>query len=98
MQRRGYKAYAKNFHELIKTETNPVILELRDDVAINMKSDARTALDTFLQEQFSIFETLEQMQRASPEDLRAYVAGNTSSEREELLRGTMQTLSDYATI
>lgn len=96
VQRRGYQAYAASFHDLIKSETNPVISELRDDLALSVRSDAIASFDAFLSEQMSVFETLDRMQRASPEELEAFVEANSPRDRRLLLQNTLETLSCYA--
>ncbi len=96
MQRRGYKAYAASFYDLIKSETNPVISELRDDLAQSVRADAISSFDAFLSEQMSVFETLDRMQRASPEELNAFMEQNSPKERRLLLQNTLETLSCYA--
>lgn len=96
LQRRGYKAYAASFHELIKSETNPVISELRDDLAQSLRTEAIATFDAFLSEQMSVFETLDRMQRASPEELDAFLQENSPQDRRLLLQNTLETLSCYA--
>lgn len=96
LHRRGYKAYASNFYELIKTETDPFVDELRDDLAQGVRDTAREAFDAFLTEQKSVFASLDQMAQANPDQLRAEMARNAPPDREALLRQTLDTLSEYA--
>jgi len=96
VQRRGYKAYAASFYEFIKSETNPVISELRDDLAQSVKADAISTFDAFLSEQMSVFETLDRTQRASPAELNAFMEENSPKERRLFLQNTLETLSCYA--
>lgn len=96
MQKRGYKAYASEFHDLIKSETSPVIAELRDDLAQNVRDEAMAEFDAFLSEQMSVFDTLDRMQHASPEELQAFVQEKSPAERRQLLQNTLETLSLYA--
>jgi ElaB/YqjD/DUF883 family membrane-anchored ribosome-binding protein len=97
LQRRGYRAYAQSFHDLIKSETNPVVSELRDDLAQGVRSDALGGFEAFISEQMSVFETLDRMQRASPEELRNFVAKHSPHERRALFERTLETLDEYAT-
>ncbi|MFK7745172.1 MAG: dynamin family protein [Roseobacter sp.] len=97
LQRRGYKAYAQNFYDLIKSETTPVIAELRDDLAQGVRNEACTMFDAFLSEQFSVFETLDRMQRANPEELKEFVSKNAQSDRHARLEQTLDILNEYVT-
>lgn len=97
LQRRGYKAYARNFHELIRTETSPVITELRDDLAQQVKTEACGVLEVFLQEQVTVFETLARMQAANPDELNDYLSKSAPRHRQQLIEKTLLTLSEYAT-
>lgn len=97
LQRRGYQAYAASFHDLIKSETSPIISELRDDLACAVRDEAVASFEAFLSEQMSVFVTLNEMQQASPEELQAYIVKNSPRERHALLADTLDTLSEYAT-
>jgi hypothetical protein len=96
LQRRGYKAYAASFYDLIKSETSPVIDELRDDLANGLKEEAIASFDAFLNEQMSVFESLDRMKRASPKELEAFIQKNSPRERRAVLQNTLETLSEYA--
>jgi hypothetical protein len=54
-KRRGYEAYAESFYALIKEETDGFINALRVDQAQAIKEDVEAALNTFLDEQRTIF-------------------------------------------
>ncbi len=96
LQRKGYKAYAASFHDLIKSETDPVISELRDDLAKSVRHEAVATFEGFLNEQLSVFETLDRMHRASPEEMAAFVSRNSPRERRDLLEKTLSILNEYA--
>ncbi|WP_298917282.1 dynamin family protein [uncultured Roseobacter sp.] len=96
LHRRGYKAYASNFYELIKTETNPFVDELRDDLAQEVRKTAAEALDTFLAEQKSVFDVFDKLAQSSPQELQAYVAKNAPPDRQGMLTKAIETLSEYA--
>jgi len=96
MQRRGYRAYAEKFYELIKTETNPLISELRDDLSIGVRAEALSSFDAFLSEQMSVFDTLLSQKTASPEALQRYVAAHSPRERRVALEEALATLNEYA--
>ncbi|MEM1352087.1 MAG: dynamin family protein [Pseudomonadota bacterium] len=96
MQRRGYRAYAEDFYELIKSETRPLISELRDDLAQNVREDALEGLDAFLSEQRSVFDTLMEKMTSSRAALNAYVADHSPRERRAALQQALATLNEQA--
>jgi signal recognition particle receptor subunit beta len=96
LQRRGYKAYAQSFHALIKSETDPVITELRDDLAKGVRDEACASFEAFLNELLSVFETLNRMQQAGPDEMQAFVAENSAVEQRDLMERTLKTLNGYA--
>jgi hypothetical protein len=95
-QKRGFKAYAARFQELIKSETDPMIGDLRDDLAIDLRDTAIATFDAFLTEQQSVFASLDQLRRAGPAQLEAYVARSAPRERIELLDRTTETFRGFA--
>ncbi|MCV3273122.1 dynamin family protein [Roseobacter sinensis] len=97
LHRRGYKAYAASFHDLIKAETDPFVDELRDDLAQGIRSTALEAFDSFLAEQHSVFLSLDEMAQADPAEMRDRMAAAAPSQSTELLRKTLDILSEYAT-
>lgn len=97
LHRRGYKAYASSFYDLIKTETDPFVDELRDDLAEEIRTNALEAFDAFLAEQRAVFTSLEEIARAGPDQMRAHMAKTAPPDRAALLRKTMDLLSEYAT-
>ncbi|MBW4710084.1 dynamin family protein [Roseobacter sp. YSTF-M11] len=96
LHRRGYKAYAANFYELIKTETNPFVDELRDDLAQEVRQTACDAMDVFLAEQASVFEAFDRMAQSDPKELQAQAAKNAPPDHKKLLADTLKTLNEYA--
>ena len=95
LQRRGYEAYAASFYDLIKSETSPVISELRDDVANSVRDEACAVFDAFLSEQFSVFETLEQSKSAGADEMLRQVAAKTSHDRLEQIREARKIISGF---
>ncbi len=95
-QRRGYKAYAAQFYDLIKSETVPVVSELRDDLAEGVRQNALESFESFLNEQLSVFETLERTQSANPDELPDVAATTAPRERRAALAQAVETLNEYA--
>ncbi|MEP1611668.1 MAG: dynamin family protein [Roseobacter sp.] len=96
LQRRGYEAYAANFYDLMKSETTPVISELRDDLAQSVRDESVAVFDAFLDEQFSVFDTMVRMKASDPDQLQAYMAKNSLRERGILLERAIEILEEYA--
>ena len=96
LQRKGYKAYAEGFYDLIKYETSTVIAELRDDLAQAVRDEAISGFESFLNEQISIFETLESQAKDSPEKMRAVAGTNSRQTRRAEFERTVKTLGEYA--
>ena len=96
MQRRGYKAFTSDFYDLIKSETNPIIAELRDDLAHSVQQEALAAFDAFLSEQMLVFDTLDHLDRANPKELQDFIRKSAPQDRRQLLQHTLETLSAYA--
>ena len=96
MQRRGYNTFASEFYDLIKSETNPIIAELRDDLAHSVQQEALAAFDAFLSEQMLVFDTLDHLDRANPKELQDFIRKSAPQDRRQLLQHTLETLSAYA--
>jgi hypothetical protein len=95
-QRRGYRAYAENYYDLIKAETNPVIEDLRDDLARGVKATAIETFENFLAEQKSVFASLQQVQDGSPDARAALLARTGSVDRREALGEAIRVLIEVA--
>lgn len=98
MKRRGYKAYAESFFELIKSETSPLISDLRDDMAQSIQDDVLVSFDAFLSEQMSVFETLMDKKTSSPEALKAYIEEHSPRERRAALESALATLNENSNL
>jgi hypothetical protein len=95
-QRRGYRAYAENYYDLIKAETNPVIEDLRDDLARSVKAAAMETFEGFLAEQQSVFASLQQVRDSSPDARAALLARTGSVDRRKALSEAMRVLTEVA--
>ncbi|MEM1073583.1 MAG: dynamin family protein [Pseudomonadota bacterium] len=95
IQRRGYQAYAASFHDLIKSETDSVISELRDDLAQAVRKEARESFDAFLNEQVSVFQSLDSLQKGNSETFAKTLDGLGVGDRQARIQTTLKTLEGY---
>lgn len=95
-RRRGYEAYAAEFSDLIRAETDPISSGLKNDHAISIRKDALTVFAEFLNEQFSILSNIAEMGDMDDDDLAAIFGGQSQRERDIVLEQTMATLSKFA--
>lgn len=95
-RRRGYEAYATEFCDLIRAETDPITSGLRDDHATSIRKDMSTVFTGFLNEQYSILSNIALIDDLNDEDLAAIFGGQSPRERDAVLEQTMQTLCKFA--
>ncbi|MEM6887953.1 MAG: dynamin family protein [Pseudomonadota bacterium] len=93
--RRGYKAYADAYHDLIKSETNPVIEDLRDDLAKAVRESAVNAFRSFLLEQQEVFGSLVGLSETDGA-VDAFIARSGGGDRRQQLNEAMALLSEAA--
>ena len=86
-KRRGARAYAQEFAELIKAETDPIVSGLRDAHAESIRKDVHALVQTFLEDQRGILENV-----ATASDGK-----ETPTEiRNKELESTLDRLSEFA--
>lgn len=84
-RRRNYKAYAQEFTNMIKAETDSMVDGLRSDYAVSIQRDAERALSEFLVSQRDILSGLSQQNDMASEDLTALgLSGETTDKLEAL--------------
>ncbi len=83
-KRRGYRAFAKGFHELIEAETAPMINELKVVQARELHERARARLDEFLSEQRCVLADISEKAQVSIEELNGLFGVTAQDEREQL--------------
>jgi hypothetical protein len=84
-RRRGYRAYASGFHSLIEAETKPIISDLKDRQAAEIRQSAKECLIEFLAEQRSILMDIADKAHLSVSDLNSLFGINSQTERAEVL-------------
>jgi hypothetical protein len=96
-RRRGYQAFAGKFHDLIKSETDPMLHDLRVDQAEAICAGARQHVEHFLQEQRDILLNVARKADASPTDLRDMFGLQAQDDRRSALQSTIETFTRFAT-
>lgn len=84
-RRRGYRAYASGFHSLIEAETKPIISDLKDRQAAEIRQSAKNCLVEFLAEQRSILMDIAEKAHLNMSDLNSLFGINSQTERAEIL-------------
>ncbi|WP_295314993.1 dynamin family protein [Roseobacter sp.] len=96
LQRRGYDAYATAFTNLIREETDPVVQELRDDIAQDIRRQACADFDAFLSEQESVFYTLDRLRERGEAEIVAFVQNHEASSGKRDVSAALQILGKYS--
>ncbi len=96
-RRRGYQAYAKNFHELIKAETVGLITDLRDTQAEAVRSDMALAFEEFLNAQCAMFESVTEHSSLGAEKLDQLFDLSSLEHREQELKAALSGIEEYCT-
>ncbi len=94
--RRGYRAFAMDFADIIKAETDPIVDGLKIDHANAVKNDAAETLREFIASQRQILMGLAEQADASLEDVIALSQGPGSQSRVNTLETAVSALSKYA--
>ncbi len=84
-RRRGYRAYASGFHDLIAAETKPIISDLKDRQAAEIRQTAKDCLARFLAEQRAILMDIAEKANLSIGDLNHLFGIKSQTERAEIL-------------
>ena len=82
--RKGYRAFASGFRDLIESETSPMVDELKVGQTNDIRALAHEALDQFLSEQRMVLEDICTKSQISIEDLHGLFGVTSQEEREEL--------------
>ena len=96
-RRRGYQAFAGKFHELIRAETEPMLLDLKQVQAEELCAAATRLVQDFLSEQRAIMLNVARKVDASPADLREMFGLQAQDDRRAALQSTLDTFTRFAT-
>ncbi|MEM7641923.1 MAG: dynamin family protein [Pseudomonadota bacterium] len=83
-KRRGYRAFADGFRELIEAETAPMIAELKSNQTHEIRDLAISRLETFLAEQREVLSDICVKAQVSVEELNGLFGVSAQDEREML--------------
>ena len=92
-RRRGYRAYARDFHALIEAETTPLVAELKQRQQQEIRQAATDRLSAFLSEQRAILSDFASKAQLSMNDLKGLFGISTQMERAELLDMLLEELT-----
>lgn len=92
---RGYKAFAKRFHQLISAETEDFMTQLKTVQAQNLREDALQSLSVFLEEQKSILHELGSC-AAGVADVQDIFSEGTNTDQKDKLQNALETLTRFA--
>ena len=97
-RRKGYRAFASGFYELIEAETAPIVDELKVRQADDIRGMAEKELREFLAEQRGLLGDMSDRSELSVDDLKDVFGITAQQEREELFDYIFEELSDSAPV
>ncbi|WP_322890440.1 MULTISPECIES: dynamin family protein [unclassified Yoonia] len=83
-RRKGYRAFASGFYDLIEAETAPIVEELKDRQAMDIRAMAERELREFLDEQRGLLTDISEKSTVHIDDLKNIFGITAQQEREEL--------------
>jgi hypothetical protein len=95
-RRKGYRAFASGFYDLIEAETAPIVDELKVRQAEDIRAMAERELRDFLAEQRGLLGDISEKSELSVDDLKDIFGITAQQEREELFDFIFEELSGGA--
>ena len=95
-KRRGYRAFATDFAEMIKAETDPIVQGLRTAHVETIKEEAATLFRDFTAEQRAILGRVAAQADGTVDQASALGAADASGARREALNETLAALTEVA--
>lgn len=92
-RRKGYRAFASGFYDLIEAETAPIVDELKVRQADDIRAKAETELRDFLTEQRAILGDISNKSEIAVDDLEDIFGITAQQERDELFEYIFEELS-----
>ena len=83
-RRKGYRAFASNFYELIEAETAPIVDDLKNRQLAEIRQTALIEMADFLAEQRGILTDIAEKSQVGLDDLEGLFGITAQQEREEL--------------
>lgn len=93
-RRKGYRAFASGFYDLIEAETAPIVDELKVRQSDDIRAKAELELREFLSEQRAILTDIGNKSEIAVDDLEDIFGITAQQEREELFDYIFEELSD----
>ncbi|MCK0095856.1 dynamin family protein [Yoonia sp. F2084L] len=93
-RRKGYRAFASGFYDLIEAETAPIVDELKVRQSDDIRAKAERELREFLSEQRAILSDIGNKSEIAVDDLEDIFGITAQQEREELFDYIFEELSD----
>ncbi|MEO0903997.1 MAG: hypothetical protein AAFX89_04410, partial [Pseudomonadota bacterium] len=93
-RRKGYRAFASGFYDLIEAETAPIVDELKVRQAEDIRAKAKAELKEFHAEQRAILEDISSKSEIAIDDLEDIFGITAQQERDELFDYIFEELSD----
>ncbi len=93
-RRKGYRAFASGFYDLIEAETAPIVDELKVRQSDDIRAKAERELREFLGEQRAILSDIGNKSEIAVDDLEDIFGITAQQEREELFDYIFEELSD----
>lgn len=97
-RRKGYRAFASGFYDLIEAETAPIVDELKVRQADDIREMAARELREFLAEQRGFLTDISDKSNLGVDDLEEIFGITAQQEREELFEFIFEELSDGAPV
>ena len=95
-RRKGYRAFASGFYDLIEAETAPIVDELKVRQSDDIRAMAEHELREFLTEQRGLLTDISDKSALGVDDLKDIFGITAQQEREELFDFIFEELSDSA--
>ena len=93
-RRKGYRAFASGFYDLIEAETAPIVDELKVRQADDIRAKAKAELQDFHAEQRAILEDISSKSEIAIDDLEDIFGITAQHERDELFDYIFEELSE----
>ncbi len=95
-RRKGYRAFASGFYDLIEAETSPIVDELKVRQATDIHARAEQELRDFLSEQRALLLDISEKSTVGVDDLKDIFGITAQQERDEMFDYIFEELSDAA--
>lgn len=92
-RRKGYRAFASGFYDLIEAETTPIVSELKERQAADIRQSIEAELRDFMAEQRAILTDISNKSELDIADLEDIFGIKAQQEREELFEYIFEELS-----